>query len=146
MKKTPILLLAFCCLLFSETTFAATSFNSSSFIEKKINGLDPVQPVYFSINEFLQLTPKEYEKITGKKMSLFQKIAFRLKQQKVKRLLKKDEAGVLSDFEATGFVLGLFMSVVGIGISYLIDYKDTKKWAWRGAAIGGIFILIALLL
>ena len=61
-------------------------------------------------------------------------------------MLKKDNPDFLSDFEATGFVLGLFMSVIGIGISYLINYKYTEKWAWRGAAIGAVFILIALLL
>ena len=146
MKKTPILLLGISCFLFSRTVQAATFSNPLSVNEKKMNEPDPVIPAYLFIEEFLQMTPKEYEKITGKRMSFAQKIAFRLQQKKIRRIMKKDNPAFLSDFEATGFVLGLFMSFVGIGISYLIDYKDTRKWAWRGAAIGGVFILIALLL
>ena len=53
---------------------------------------------------------------------------------------------MLSDFDPIGFVLGLFISIFGVGISYLINYKDTRKWAWIGAGIGAVFILIAVLL
>lgn len=146
MKKTPILLLALCCILLSETISATAFANSLPEPEKKIVVSNPVLPFFISAQDFVLLTPEKYEKIIGRKLSFFQKIAFRLKQQKIKRMLKKGEAGVLSDFDPTGFVLGLFVSVIGIGISYLINYKDTKKWAWIGAAVSGVFILIAILL
>ena len=146
MKKTPILLLALCCILLSQTTSATTVTNSFSLAEKKAIKSDPGLPYYFSVQEFLSLTPEKYKQLTGKKLSFFQRISLRLQQQKIKRSLRKKEPAVLSDFDATGFVLGLFISVLGIGISYLIDYKETKKWAWIGAGVSGIFILIALLL
>ena len=144
MKKTPILLLGLCCILLCAINSAATSSTSLPFAEKKIS--DPTLPYYFSVKEFLALTPEKYRQLTGKKMSFFQKIVLRSEQQKVRRSLKKREPAILSDFDPFGFVLGLFVSIFGVGISYLINYKDTKKWAWIGAGIGGVFILIALLL
>lgn len=146
MKKTPIILLAFCCFSISGKISAATIAPLHLLIEKKTFKVNPALPYYFSVQDFLSLTPEKYKRLTGKKLSFFQKISLRLQQQKIKRSFRKKEPVILSDFDPTGFVLGLFISLVGIGISYLINYKDTKKWAWIGAGIGGIFILIALLL
>ena len=146
MRKTPILLLALCCFSVSGKISAATIASSHSITEKRIFTEDPALPYYFSVQDFLSFTPEKYKQLTGKKLSFFQKISLRLQQQKIKRLAKKGELKILADFDPTGFVLGLFISIVGIGISYLINYKDTKKWAWIGAGIGGIFILIAVLL
>ena len=144
MRKTPILLLGLCCIFLCTINAAATTSTSLPFAEKKMS--DPTLPYYFSVKEFLSLTPEKYKQLTGKKLSFFQTIMLRAEQQRIKRSLKKREPAILSDCDPLGFVLGLFISVFGVGLSYLINYKDTRKWAWIGAAIGGVFILIALLL
>ena len=146
MRKTPILLLGLCCLLFCSLSTAATTVSSLPITEKKINSSDPALPYHISVKEFLSLTPEKYKQLTGKRLSFLQRIALKLEQQRIKRSLKKKEPAILSDFDPIGFVLGLFISIFGVGISYLINYKDTRKWAWIGAGIGAIFILIAVLL
>lgn len=146
MKKTPILLLGLCCiLLFTIKSKASTSISLLS-TEKKIISPGPDLPVNFSVQGFLSLTPEKYKQLTGKKLSFFQKMILRAEQQRIKRSLRKKEPALLTDFDPIGFVLGLFISIFGVGISYLINYKDTRKWAWIGAGIGAIFILIAVLL
>jgi hypothetical protein len=107
--------------------------------------------------EFLALTPEKYYQLTGKRMSLSQKISLKLAQHKVKRMIKKGKPVDLvamskgvdaSDFNLPGFVLGLVLSVLGVLIVYLIDKTDANmiKWAWIGAGVGAILILLVLIL
>ena len=145
MKKTPNFLGLCCILFFTIKSTAASSISLASVSERMIS-IDPSLPAYFSIQDFLSLTPGKYKQLTGKKLSFFQKIMLRTEQRKIRRSLDQKEPAILSDFDPFGFVLGLFISIFGVGISYLINYKYTRKWAWIGAGIGGIFILIALLL
>lgn len=109
------------------------------------------------IRQFLSLTPRKYYELSGKRMSLLQKISLKLAQHKVKRMLKKGEPVDLvamskgvdtSDFNLPGFALGLILSVFGVLIAYLIDDTDANmiKWAWIGAAVGAILILLLLIL
>lgn len=145
MRKTPTLLLGFFCFALCSINATATSV-SIPFVEKKNCTTDPALPYHLSVQDFISLTPEKYRQLTGKRLSFFQKIALRLEQQRARRSLKKKDPAIFSDFDPMGFVLGLFVSIFGVGISYLINYKDTRKWAWIGAGIGSIFILIALLL
>ncbi|MDP4264081.1 MAG: hypothetical protein Q8941_16255 [Bacteroidota bacterium] len=107
--------------------------------------------------EFLSLTPQKYFELTGKRMSLSQKISLKLAQQKVKRMARKGKPVDLvamskgvdtSDFNLPGFVLGLILSLIGVLIVYLIDKTDANmiKWAWIGAGVGAVLILLALIL
>jgi hypothetical protein len=107
--------------------------------------------------EFLALTPEKYYQLTGKRMSLFQKISLKLAQQKIKRMKRKGKPVDLvamskgvetSDFNLPGFVLGLVLSLLGVLIVYLIDKTDANmiKWAWIGAGVGAILILLTLIL
>jgi len=56
-----------------------------SYVEKKefVNNLD--------LNDILNLTPKSYEKATGKKMKLREKIGLKIAKKIIKRKLKKAE-------------------------------------------------------
>ena len=146
MKKTPTILWMLCCLFTFETIAASTPAESHLSSLKKPFETIIVFGHSFSVEDFLVLTPEKYQKLTGKKLSWFQKLSLRMKQRSIKKHLQKGDINILSDFDPFGFILGLFISVVGIGITYLYDDKNMKKWAWRGAAIGGIFILIAILL
>jgi hypothetical protein len=109
------------------------------------------------IRQFLHLTPKKYYAMTGKRMSLSQKISLKIAQYKVKRMIKKGKPVDLvamskdidtSDFNIAGLILGLLLSLIGVLIAYLIDDSDSSmiKWAWIGAGIGAILILLALII
>jgi len=108
------------------------------------------------VQEFLNLTPKKYEEMTGKKMSMSQKISLKLAQKKIKRMLKKGEKVDLvamskkgidtSDFNIGGFLLGIFPLLIGVLIAYLIGGDDLIKWAWLGAGLVAVIWLLVLLL
>jgi hypothetical protein len=108
------------------------------------------------VKKFLELSPREYEKLTGKDMKLSQKISFKLAQWKIKRMLKKGKTVDLmsmakkgidtSDFNIAGFLLGFFLSLIGVLIAYLIDDEAMIKWAWLGAGLSLLIWLLAILL
>jgi len=108
-----------------------------------------------TIKQFLALSPKEYEKLTGKKLSLSQKVSLKIAQAKVKRMSKKNKQVDLykfnenvdtSDFSIGGFVLGLLLGPIGVLIAYLIGDRSVIKWSWIGGIIWlAIVLLVAIL-
>jgi hypothetical protein len=108
------------------------------------------------VQDFLNLTPKKYYELTGKKMKLSQKISLKLAQAKVKKMLRKGKTVDLvsltkkgidtSDFNIAGFLLGIFLFLIGVLIAYLIGGDDLIKWAWLGAGLIAILWLLVLVL
>lgn len=118
---------------------------------------EPVDPANaLLVQEFLKLTPKRYHELTGKKMKMSQKISLKLAQMKVKKMLKKGKTVDLisltkkgidtSDFNIGGFLLGIFLFLIGVLIAYLIGGDDLIKWAWIGAGVVAILWLLVLVL
>ena len=108
-----------------------------------------------TVQDFLALTPKKFKELTGKKMSMSQKISLKIAQRKVKKMVKNNEQVDLykvapgvdtSDFSIGGFVLGLLLGIIGILIAYLIGDRSVIKWAWLGFAVWIVILLLALLL
>jgi hypothetical protein len=112
-----------------------------------------------SLLDLSRIKIKEVETLTGKKMSLIEKAGFRAAQHKLrmninydgsisskrlkKRLNKAEDGG--SGFHLGGFALGLFLSLVGVLIAYLLpgdNQASRTKWAWIGAALSVIWIVI----
>jgi hypothetical protein len=108
-----------------------------------------------TVKQFLALTPKEYEKLSGKKLSISQKVSLKLAQAKVKKMAKQNKqidlykmnAGVdTTDFSIGGFVLGLLLGIIGVLIAYLIGDRSVIKWSWIGFAIWVGIVLLVLIL
>jgi len=118
----------------------------------------PIDPAMNAIlvQQFLKLTPQKYYELTGKKMKLSQKISLKLAQWKIKRMLKKGKTVDLmamrqkgidtSDFNIAGFLLGFFLSLIGVLIAYLLDDEAIIKWAWLGAGLSAILWLLFVVL
>lgn len=118
----------------------------------------PVDPAMNAllVQQFLKLTPEKYFELTGKKMKLSQKVSLKLAQWKVKRMLRKGKTVDLmamrqkgidtSDFNIAGFLLGFFLSLIGVLIAYLIDDESIIKWAWLGAGLSAILWLLFVVL
>ena len=109
----------------------------------------------FSIEQIINLTPKDYKKITGKKMRFSQKLALKWAQHKIKVKTKKGFPVNLeelnqdidaSDFSFVGFLLGFFLSIFGVLLAYLIGERRKIKWSWYGFAFGAVIILVILLI
>jgi len=105
-----------------------------------------------SVMDLSLIKVKEYESLTGKKMSVFDKVNFKLGQRQLQKCINHDgsfskkkmekyftKAAVGGGaFSLAGFALGLFLSLVGVLIAYLLkrgDKKSMVRWAWIGAII-----------
>ena len=149
--------------LLSATIFVFT-FSSSAVVvpvltstpEKVTESVAKPSPFAgMTVQDFLALTPKKYRELTGKKMTMSQKISLKIGQRKVKKMVKKNQPidlqtaapGVdTSDFNIGGFILGLLLSIIGVLIAYLIGDRTVIKWAWIGFAISFVIWLLALIL
>ena len=130
---------------------------------KPPNAKDIMVPIasgkVISLHDLAYIKVADYESVTGKKLSLLKKIEFKLSQRKLqnsmnedgtfsnKRMEKLFKSGIDGEtgFHLGGFALGLFLSLIGVLIAYLInDEKKSNRvrWAWIGAAL---FIFLFLL-
>ena len=122
---------------------------------------DPNPLALISAKQFLALTPKKYQELTGKKLNLFQKMEFNMLQHKVKRMVKRGEVVTMADvskrFEdvgsmnVLGFLLGLVLGPVGVIIALIL--KETGnvdasvlRWSLYGLLIWLAVVLLFLLL
>jgi hypothetical protein len=96
-----------------------------------------------------QLSMKDYEAITGKKLSFRNKIVFYLTK---KELMKKNKTVDKATFDKAfrdesmgfnlgGFLLGFFLSLLGVLIALLFGRKVLRS-AWRGFLVGLVLDLI----
>lgn len=145
---------------FSFVSQAATStvLPEASGGFSRMEVINPSPFAGMTIKEFLDLTPRRYKELTGKKMSFSTKLALKITQYRVKRLVKKNKqvdvavfaaAVVDGSFDIPGFLLGIFLGPLGILIAYLIEGKNSSmfRWALYGAIIWlALFLLVVLIL
>lgn len=156
MKKIFVILVA--ALLFLSGSFANSIIEipprkaSEIFIPIGTNGQK------ISLLELSQISMDNLQTLTGRKMDLMERIAFKAGQRKLKKSINADgvfdkkfakrlekNAEGTSGFHAGGFFLGLLLGLIGVLIAYLI--KDDKKrnrvkWAWIGWAIWVAIVII----
>lgn len=95
------------------------------------------------------LSLSEYEKLKGKKLNFFEKIAFKSSQQSMKKMLKAYSDGEgPSIFQKIGWLCkGILLGPIALLIGYLF-FKDEEreliKWIWFGFA-GFVIILLLVL-
>lgn len=147
-------MVAIAAVLFTVRSSALTLPSSTPEpVKKESSTISPLSNL--SVNDFLSLTPKKIREMTGERMSLSQKVALKMAQNKLKKEIhSKQQADVGSaaamvdgsDFNIGGFVLGLLLSIVGVLIAYLIGDRDVIKWAWIGFGVSAIIYLLVLLI
>jgi hypothetical protein len=114
-----------------------------------------------SLLELSQISVKDFEKLTGRDMKLFDKIRFKLAQKKLRRSINNDQMFNKKQIEKylkkdtqkgveiswSGLLLGMFLGPIGVLICYLIN-DDKKKqritWAWIGFAASVLSLIIVI--
>ena len=160
MKKAITLLALFA--LFSST-YSATNSNFVTLPKNSVKAADIYIPIgatgqKISLLELSEISMQDLQTLTGRKMKLMEKIAFKAGQRKLKnninrdgtldkRFLKKINKAedVTKGFHLGGFALGFLLFLIGVLIAYLIkdDKKSARvKWAWIGAALSLVIIII----
>ncbi|HUS02858.1 MAG TPA: hypothetical protein VMY77_14070 [Chitinophagaceae bacterium] len=157
MKK--ILLIAML-IFFGSQTFSFSPGNAKT----NLSYVTPGNLKGISLEEFLKLTPKKYEELTGKKMSFKHKIGFAILKAKLKKQLadetpaKKSNLGTMSLIFGIVGVLSIFSGVAALGVigffaalAALIlgikalrrDGRDTK--ALFGVILGGGYMILLII-
>ena len=163
MKKILLLLLS--------VALFTTSFGSQNIeIKPTINANQIFLPVgntgkKITLMELSQISLKDFEALTNRKMKFFDRLAFKSGQKKLRKGIEADGTikkkklqaftkqfyGGETGFHFGGFALGFFVGLIGVLIAYLIkdDYKKNRvKWSWIGFGIGlvlNIILIIAVL-
>jgi hypothetical protein len=119
-----------------------------------------------SYAQLATISLKDLQSLTGKKMNFVERLNFKLAQSRMKRSIATDGTiknkrivkfftkrgtGPDSGFHGLGFILGFFLSFLGVVLAYVINDDDDKrnriKWAWIGLGVGAaLYILLWLLL
>jgi hypothetical protein len=150
--------------LFICVPLLSTSHASSTILPPpKLNAKDVLIPVgklgnKISVFELSRISTSDFQKLTGDKMSMFNKLSLKITQHKLRQSLDQDGTfnrkrmakffGGKTGSSASGFALGLFLSIIGVLIAYLIkdDHKHNRvTWAWIGFGVGLIIFLIVVL-
>lgn len=103
--------------------------------------------------DFLNLSPREVKKRTGKKLRLKDKIVLRLAQHKVKKALRSGQAvdwqntahHGSSNFHLLGFLLGLLLPVVGNIIALFLGrnaFRSSLLGLLISILVGGVIIIV----
>lgn len=116
-----------------------------------------------SLMALSEISVKDFETISGKKLNFFDKIGFKLGQKKLRnkieadgtiksKTMKKMAAKMAADgdsgFHIGGFALGFLLGLIGVLIAYLIndDKKSNRvKWAWIGLGVVVVILLLSAL-
>jgi hypothetical protein len=157
MKKT-ILSLALVVLCITSYSFSKPTSHPKSRLP--INSREVFIPIgntghLISLMDLSEISVKDFENLSGKKMKFADKVKFKLGQRELRKKINEDgsfnskklenyfeasqKKGLLTGISWAGLALGLFLSLIGVLIAYLITSKEGNrsmiKWAWIGAII-----------
>jgi hypothetical protein len=136
---------------------STTNLIPSSVVNVRLKANEVYLPVgktghLISLMDLSRIRVKDFETLSGEKMKFFEKVQFKLAQRELKKSINEDgtfsrnsiekyltkpPVGGGGVFSLTGLLLGLFLSLIGVLIAYLIgkDNKSRIRWAWIGAII-----------
>jgi len=139
-----------------SATYSSTSTTPVSSTNPSIKATDVYVPIgkngqLISLMDLSEISVKDFENLSGKKMKFREKVSFKMKQRELKKNINYDgtfskkrvekyfnKAALGGVFSISGLLLGLFLSLIGVLIAYLITTGDKKgriTWAWIGCAI-----------
>jgi hypothetical protein len=133
----------------------AHAFTTSTIILEPVTStnIDPDPLASISAKQFLSLTPKKYHELTGKKMTLTQKIELKILQHKIKRMLKQGKDVNMADvikraeddslMNVLAFLLGAVLGPIGVIIVLILKQSgDMSQSAFRWSLIGLLVWLV----
>ena len=156
MKKFLALCVAF---VLIATTFASVTVEKPT--RKASEVFLPVGKAgeVISLQDLSTISVKDYETISGRDMSIFEKASFKLGQRQLRNSINSDgsfnnkklaklakKVDGSDGFHVGGFALGFLVGLIGVLIAYLINddkKRNRTKWAWIG--FGAAILLYVLL-
>ncbi len=156
-EKLRLTLLIVCTFRLTFTTKAsfiistgATSTASTSFARLPSDTREQIEVL--QMRHFAKLTIPDYEKLTGKKLNIFQRLSFRLTKHRINNMLKAYDYGdgPTTLEKISWFIKGLILGPIALILGYIFLHDQDRaliKWIWFGFAgfviiIGVIFLTI----
>ncbi len=134
-------------------SMAATITVASPTNQSKLDHIDPSLSTTYSVNsveDFLELTPKKYKEMTGKKMKVKEIIGLKIAQAKIKKAIDyPNSPGSNNDgLRILAYIFAVLLSPVGV---LLVDGVSGKFilncLLWLVCGVAGLFLpCIGLLL
>lgn len=157
MKKTLLFLIA--CISFL-VSIAATGTN----IPKNAGEMYVVigkNGEQISLVDLSRIKVKDYETISGRHLTFFERAAFKLSQRKLAKSINPDgsvnnkkltkllaDGDMSTGFHIGGFALGFLLGLIGVLIAYVANNNENKrnrvKWAWIGFGVGLLLSIILI--
>ena len=142
---------------FFSSAYSTTTLISPSSTKLPVRADEIYLPVgttgrLISLMDLSKISVKDFETLSGKKMKFLDKVSFKIGQRELRKSINPDgtlnkksiekylsaPAGPGGGFSLVGLLLGLFLSLIGVLIAYVIAGSDNRSrvtWAWIGAAI-----------
>jgi hypothetical protein len=118
---------------------------------------------FINLQDLATIKTADFEALSGRKMSWFRRMEFKLAQKKIRRSINED--GTVNDkrlaamaggyydddnsFHFGGFALGFFLGLIGVLIAYIINddnHHRRVRWAWFGFSVWIAVLVVALAL
>jgi hypothetical protein len=157
MKKIPVSILLLCSfqLALNASTVLPEKTSRPSLEDVLIPLMNSGKSI--SVKDFLELTPTSYKQLTGKSLSLAQRIDLAAGKHYIKKMLRKDSSVDVEKMRRRGFfgawqwhwggfALGLFLSFLGpiVALFFNDDYKWDRFWTAMHTAVY-VGLIIALI-
>ena len=147
MKKGKLLLLA----IFSMYAFSVVNTAYGFSVTRPVADAGSPSALaaskYVNASEFIKLSVEQYTAITGMKLNVFQRLAFRAARMRMKHDLKKNPSLRITDYvdgdgsfriDPLWLILGVLLGPIAVLIAYVTkqeSHKITSSWIGFGVAV-----------
>jgi len=124
MKKLLLTFLAITC--FVASNFAVNSQNWKQKVSAEVEGISPDLMQNMDMNAFLELTPKQYKKMTGEKLGFKKTLQLKAGQKFLKKHLNAD--GDSSDIPEGLYIVLAILGLAWIAMGVMDDFSGKNWW------------------
>ena len=147
--------LAILSMIFTFYSYSTSIYSSIEPKAEQISITIPGTGETINLAEYVKLKASDLKGLTGKKLTLKERIVFRINQKRIKKTIRKDGTVDMIAYEKAakepfkwhwgGFFIGLLVPILGMVIAAFIK-DDQRKNRTTSACIGTLVACIAFII